>query len=132
MNICIFSGNLGGDLELRFTPNGKSIGQFSLPVKQGWGENEKTSWVRCKLFGDRAEKLEPYLTKGIKVTVSGEFVLEEWDKQGVKHSMACLIVNNVELPPKNENSTVPVAKTKPQNPVLTPEEIELLNDDIPF
>lgn len=131
MNICIFSGNLGSDIEVRFTPNGKCIGQFSLPVKQGWGDNEKTSWVRCKLLGDRAEKLAPYLMKGMKVTVSGEFVLEEWESNNEKHSMPCLIVNNVELPPKNSAPT-PQAKVQSPNKQLTPEEIEALNDDIPF
>ena len=73
MNICIFSGHLPRDLDLRVTPNGKSVGSFSLPVKQGYGQYEKVSWVDCKLLGDRADKLAPYLLKGKPVTVQGEF-----------------------------------------------------------
>ena len=72
MNIVIFSGNLGKDLDVRVTPNGKSVGSFPLPVKQGYGDYEKVSWVDCKLLGDRADKLAPYLLKGKPVTVQGE------------------------------------------------------------
>lgn len=100
MNLFIATGNIGRDCELRHTPNGKSIASFPLPVTSGWGENQKTSWVECKLFGDRAERLTPYLLKGGKVMVQGSFVLEEWEKDGVKHSKPVIIVNEVELPPK--------------------------------
>ena len=97
LNVFTASGNIGKDCESRVTPAGKTIAQFSLPVKSGYGENEKTSWVTCKLFGVKAEKLPQYLTKGAKVTVSGEFVLEQWEKDGVKHSMPCVLVNALDF-----------------------------------
>lgn len=97
LNVFTASGNIGKDCESRVTPAGKTIAQFSLPVKSGYGENEKTSWVTCKLFGVKAEKLPQCLTKGTKVTVSGEFVLEQWEKDGVKHSMPCVLVNALDF-----------------------------------
>lgn len=103
INIFTASGNIGQDYELKYTPNGKAIGEFSLPVKSGWGDNEKTSWVRCKIFGERAEKVAPYLTKGSKVTVSGAFKLDEWEKDGVKRSMPCILVNDFDLPPRSQS-----------------------------
>lgn len=81
INTITVSGNLGKDCEQRWTPNGKAVASFSLPVKQGYGEHEKVSWVICKMFGSKAEKLPPHLTKGIKVMVTGEFVMEEWTSQ---------------------------------------------------
>lgn len=98
INIFTASGNVGRDCELRVTPNGKNIASFPLPVKQGYGEHEKTSWVNCKMFGNTAEKLTPYLTKGTKVTVSGEFVLEKWTGQdGVDRSAPVIIVRDVDF-----------------------------------
>ena len=97
LNVFTASGNIGKDCESRVTQSGKTIASFSLPVKSGYGENEKTSWVTCKLFGVKAEKLPQYLTKGTKVTVSGEFVLDQWEKDGVKHSMPCVIVNALDF-----------------------------------
>lgn len=98
INTITASGNLGKDCEQRWTPNGKAVASFSLPVKQGYGEHEKVSWVICKMFGSKAEKLPPHLTKGIKVTVTGEFVMEEWTSQsGEKKSAPVIIVNQLDF-----------------------------------
>lgn len=103
INVCVFGGNLGGDAEQKYTPNGACIANFSLPVKQGYGDHEKTSWVRCILLGKKAESLPQYLRKGSKVTVTGEFVLNEWtDHQGQKRSTPELIVRDLELPPRQD------------------------------
>ncbi len=97
MNIMIISGNLGKDIEVRYTQSGKAIGSFPLPVKQGYGEHEKTSWVDVKILGDRAEKVRQFLTKGKEVTVSGEFVYEQWEKEGVKHGKPVLIMQSIDF-----------------------------------
>jgi len=124
INCMIFTGNAGKDMEVRNTPSGKSIGSFSVAVSQGWGDNKKTSWVNCKMFNERAVKLAPFITKGTPVTVQGEFVLETWEKDGVKNSQACCIVNSVQMGQKKEGgSAAPVAK------VAEPADMD---DDIPF
>lgn len=98
INVFTASGNIGRDAEQRWTPSGKAVAHFSLPVKQGYGEHEKTSWVKCVLLGAKAEKLPQHLTKGTKVTVTGEFVLEEWtDQQGGKRSAPSIIVNSIDF-----------------------------------
>lgn len=98
INVFIASGNIGKDAEQRWTANQKCIASFSLPVKQGYGDHEKTSWVKCVLFGAKAEKLPQYLTKGTKVTVTGEFVMEEWtDQQGSKRTNPSIIVNDIDF-----------------------------------
>lgn len=97
INTFVASGNVGKDLEVRVTPNGKHIGSFPLPVKSGWGDNEKTSWVTCKMFGERVQKLAQYITKGTKLTVSGAFVMDEWENNGVKHSRPVILINDFEF-----------------------------------
>lgn len=135
MNIFVASGNLGGDMEVRHTPAGKAVGDFSLPVKQGFGEYEKTSWVSCKILGDRAVKLQQYLTKGLKVTVSGEFVYEEWETDGVKRGKPVVIVRDVDFSaPKSQqapNVADPVARHAPgqQQPSQS---FDNFDQDIPF
>lgn len=86
MNIIIATGNIGKDAEQRFTPGGDSIVTFSLPVKSGYGDKAKTSWVRCSMFGKRGESVLPYLRKGSLIGVSGEFSMNEWKKDGQKRS----------------------------------------------
>ena len=105
INVFTASGNVGNDFDLRFTANQKAIGTFNLPVKQGWGENEKTSWVTCKMFGERAQKMAQHITKGMKMTVTGEFVLEQWQREGKDHSRPVIIVNSIDFgsPANNQN-----------------------------
>jgi len=114
MNIFIASGNLGRDYELAYTPNGKPIGIFALPVKQGFGEFEKTTWIQCKVLGDRAEKLT-FMTKGMKVTIRGSIVLETWETDKGKGSKLVCIVAEIDFPPKAD--TQPAEQ---QNSHLTP------------
>jgi len=101
INTITIAGNVGKDAVLRVTPNGKHIASFSLPAKSGFGDNEKTSWLQCKMFGAMAEKLSAGILKGAKVTVTGEFVLEEWTKDdGTKVSTPTILVRDIDLPPK--------------------------------
>ncbi len=71
--VVILTGNLGKDAEMRFTPTGTPILNFSLPIDIGFGEKKETMWVRCAMFGERAQKLAEHLTKGKGVQVVGEF-----------------------------------------------------------
>lgn len=102
INVFTASGRCGQDMEVKYTSSGKAIGQFNLPVETGYGDNKKTSWVTCKVFGERAEKLAQYITKGSPVTVTGAFQLDEWEKDGVKHSRPCILVNDIQLPPQQQ------------------------------
>ena len=97
MNVLNIIGNLGGDCEVRYTQAGKPVGTFSVAITSGWGDNKKTTWVRCTLFGDRAEKLSPYIKKGDRIGVCGELELQEWEGQQGKGHAVCCIVRDVTL-----------------------------------
>ena len=134
MNIMIISGNCGADMEVRTTPAGKSIGSFSVPVKQGYGEYEKTSWVKCLVLGDkRVNSLQPIILKGLRVTVSGEFYMDEWEKDGVKHQRPAMIVDNVEF--VSVSSSV-IGQGPNPSPQMSPNQgmpdTTGFDDDIPF
>ena len=119
INTITVSGNLGKDCEQRWTPNGKAVASFSLPVKQGYGEHEKVSWVICKMFGPKAEKLPPHLTKGMKVMVTGEFVMEEWTSHnGEKKSAPVIIVDQLDF---GGNSGNQAGGQKPQQSAQQPQ-----------
>ena len=98
MNVLIFTGNCGSDMEVRHTPNGKVIGSVPVACKSGWGDNEKTTWVTCKVFGEkRVPALSNLLKKGAPVTVQGEFSLDTWEHEGKNYSKACLVINDIKV-----------------------------------
>lgn len=136
INSIIISGNLGKDAVVRVTPNGKHIATFSIPAKSGFGDNEKTAWLQCKMFGAMAEKLSGYLHKGSKVTVSGEFTIEEWTKDsGEKVQTPTILVRDIDLPPRQSNQEPQQSREKstPQSKQVTQQEPPMdFDDDIPF
>ena len=133
INVITVSGNLGKDCEQRWTPAGKAVASFSLPVKQGYGEHEKTSWVICKMFGAKAEKLPEHLKKGMKVTATGEFVMEEWtDREGNKRSTPVIIVNQLDFGGNQAVSQNLPQQQRTQQPPVQNEPPMDFDDDIPF
>ncbi len=138
INVITVSGNVGKDAVLRVTPNGKHISSFSIPAKTGFGENEKTSWLNCKMFGAMAEKLSTAIVKGAKVTVSGEFVIEEWTrKDGSQAQTPTILVRDIDLPPRGvSGSDQPrQPQSRPQGQSASSKHSEPpmdFDDDIPF
>lgn len=136
INTITISGHAGKDAVLRVTPNGKHIAQFTLPAKSGFGDNEKTSWLNCKMFGAMAEKLSKAIVKGAKVTVTGEFVIEEWDrKDGTKAQTPTILVRDIDLPPRGTpGNDQPRQQTEGQRQKQAPasEPPMDFDDDIPF
>jgi single-strand DNA-binding protein len=70
------AGNLGQDPELRYTPNGTPVTNFSVATNERWtgqdGEQqERTIWWRVTVWGKQAETVSQYLSKGSQVFVEG-------------------------------------------------------------
>jgi single-strand DNA-binding protein len=72
MSTIICTGRLGRDGELRTTQSETKVLSFSVADDIGYGENKRTQWLDCALFGKRAEALAQYLTKGTIVEIVGE------------------------------------------------------------
>lgn len=75
----ILVGNLGRDPEMRYTPSGQAVTNFSVAVNDNYtnssGEKvERTIWVRVSTWGKQAENCNQYLKKGKKVLVEGRLV----------------------------------------------------------
>lgn len=101
MNLCVFSGNLGKDPEVKILKSGTAILEFSIAVQQGFGEHKSTFWLLCKAF--KREKLAQYLSKGSRVTVSGELNNRKWqDKDGNDRWSLELMVRDLDLPPRDK------------------------------
>ena len=78
-------GNLGRDPEMRYTPNGRPVTEFSVAVNQSTKNQqtgewvEATDWFRVTVWGDRAERTAEQLRKGNRVFVEGRFRTREYE-----------------------------------------------------
>lgn len=75
-------GNLGRDPEMRFTPSGQAVCNFSVASTKSWTSKEgermkRTIWTRISTWGKTAENCSKYLAKGSLVYVEGEPVADE-------------------------------------------------------
>jgi single-strand DNA-binding protein len=84
MNWVMVAGNLGSDAEERFTPSGKKVVSFRIASRTRKGGKDETIWWRVTIWGDRFDKMVPYLKKGTGLMVMGELEKPElWtDREG--------------------------------------------------
>jgi len=96
-------GNLGRDPEMRYTPAGKAVTEFSVavshrsrdPQTNEW-QDDQTDWYRVTVWGDRAERTAEQFRKGNKVFVEGRFRTREFEgKDGQKRISLEITADNV-------------------------------------
>lgn len=77
MKSITISGGIGKDAVTRTTPAGDMVTSWSVAVAEGFGDKKRKLWFDCSLWGARGEKLAEYLSKGSKVSVSGDLSTRE-------------------------------------------------------
>src|SRR5215210_3632425 len=75
-------GNTGREVELRYTPQGTAVANFSIASNtvrgRGDGQQKKTDWFNVSAFGKQAETLAKYLAKGSQILVRGKLSFNPW------------------------------------------------------
>jgi single-strand DNA-binding protein len=90
VNKVILVGRLGQNPEVRYTPSGAAVANFSLATNEAWTDKsgqkqERTEWHRIVVWGKLAELCNQYLSKGRQAYVEGRLQTREWnDKDGNK------------------------------------------------
>jgi single-strand DNA-binding protein len=92
-NKVIIAGNLTRDPELRYTPKGTAIAQFTLALNRKWktetGEmKEEVSFIDVDAFGRQAEVIGQYLRKGRPFLVEGRLKQDTWEDKNTKQKQS--------------------------------------------
>ena len=101
LNKAMIIGNLGRDPEMRYTPSGQAVTQFTVAVNRNYKDQtgewqEETEWFRVVVWGQQAERAAEYLRKGNKVYVEGRLQTRQWeDQSGQKRYTTELVANQV-------------------------------------
>lgn len=130
MNNWTIAGRIGKDAEVRHTSGGDAVCGFDVAVESKVKGEKVTTWVRCSLWGERGEKLAPYLTKGSAVAVAGEAGVEVYTPRGGEaKAQLRMRVNQVTLQGGGQGETsrqAPKSRQSPADPVHED------TSDIPF
>lgn len=101
MLIITAHGNLGKDPELK-NVNETQVANFSLAARTG---KDETTWIECQVWGKRAQTVCEYLSKGDKITVSGQGKIRVYEKtDGTESRSLDLKVSDFTLPLKKETA----------------------------
>ncbi len=96
MAVLSATGRLGRDAEIRTVGQNK-VTSFSIAVDQGWGDKKTTIWIDCAFWGQRGEKVAPYLTKGAVVEVYGEPSIRSYESKGATKATLQVRVDGLKL-----------------------------------
>ena len=104
INRVAISGNLTRDVDLRTTQSGMQIMRFGVAVNDR-RKNSQTgewedyaNWIDCVMFGNRAESVSRFLSKGSKVAIDGKLRYSSWETDGgQKRSKIEVIVDEIEF-----------------------------------
>ncbi len=84
VNKVIILGRLGQEPELRHTPTGSAVCNFSLATSENWTDKsgqrqERTEWHRIVVWGKLGELCNQYLSKGRQAYIEGKLQTRSWD-----------------------------------------------------
>ena len=129
INKVVLTGNLTRDPELRSTNSGMPVLGFCVAVNDRRRNQQTGEWedypnfVDCTMFGNRAESVSRYLSKGSKVAIEGKFHWSQWERDGQKRSKLDVIVDEIEFMSRNESASAPRSAAQPTS---------VYDEDIPF
>jgi single-strand DNA-binding protein len=139
LNKVMLIGRLGRDPEIRYTPNGLAIANFSIATSEEWFDKtanekkERTEWHRIVVFGKLGELCGEYLSKGRQVYVEGRLQTRSWEKDGVTRYTTEIVASNIQFLGAKDSAdnagsyaNTPEASGAPGPPSSEP------GDDIPF
>jgi len=131
LNKVILIGNLGADVEVRYTQSGTAVANFTLATTETWtkdgNKEEKTEWHKIVAFARLGEICGEYLAKGSRVYIEGRIQTRQWeDKDGNKRYTTEIVAREMKmLSNKNERP----ASERPED--YNPSEPSM-GDDVPF
>ncbi len=103
LNKAMVIGRLGRDPEVRYTPDGLAVANFSIATSYGTTDkttNEKketTEWHRIVAFGKLGEICGEYLSKGKQVYIEGRLQTRSWEKDGVKRYTTEIVATDMQM-----------------------------------
>ena len=136
INKVILVGRLGRDPEVRYTPSGATVANFSIATSDEWKDKEtgqkqeKTEWHRIVAWRRLGEVCGEYLRKAKQVYIEGKLQTRSWeDRDGNKRYTTEIVAQSMQMLDAQARDM----RADPADPGFPVEEpITVPEDDIPF
>ena len=101
-NKAIIVGNITQDPEKKVTDKGTKITTFSVATNRKYKGEKQTEYHNVVSFGNTAEAIAQYMSKGSQILVEGRLQTRSWEKDGQKHYRTEIVANRVEFGSNNK------------------------------
>lgn len=141
INKVILVGNLGRDPEIRYTPSGTAVANFTIATTEKWKDKqsgemqERTEWHRIVAWSRLGEICGEYLSKGRQVYIEGKLQTRQWEKDGVTRYTTEVVASEMKmLGPKTQGDGYNKPADQSQVPEYSGPPLPGTqdDDDIPF
>lgn len=112
-------GNVTDDPELRFTPSGQAVANFTVAVNRRFRNNQTNEWedrldgfFRCSCWREQAENVAESITKGTRVVVVGRLQQRSWDDAETGQRRSVIEIQVDEVAPSLRWATATVQKSQ--------------------
>ena len=112
-------GNLTGDPELRFTPSGAAVANFTVASTPRTFDRQTSEWkdgetlfMRCSIWREAAENVAESLHRGTRVVVTGRLVSRSWDDKESGQKRTVMEMQVDEIGPSRRSATAKVTKSQ--------------------
>ena len=115
MNKVILIGRLTKDPDLRYTPNGVAVCNFTVACdKRDKDGNKDADFIDCVVWNKSAENLAQYMSKGRQIAVEGRVDVSSYEKDGQRRWKTKIVCNNIEFLGSGNGNGGNNAPTAPQ------------------
>lgn len=139
LNRVILIGRLVRDPELRYTPSGTAVTNFTIAVDRPFSGKQgerQTDFIDIVVWQKQAEVCHRNLTKGRLVAVEGRLQIRSYeDTQGIRRRAAEIVADTVRFldrPRESERAPEEVAASQEEFPDSFGQIVDFSDDDIPF
>ncbi|CAM4210937.1 single-stranded DNA-binding protein [Janibacter anophelis] len=112
-------GNLTADPELRFTPSGAAVANFTVASTPRTFDRQTNEWkdaetlfMRCSVWREAAENVAESLNRGTRVVVTGRLVSRSWEDKETGQKRSVMEMQVDEVGPSLRYATAKVTKTQ--------------------
>ncbi|MCX7956591.1 MAG: single-stranded DNA-binding protein [Endomicrobia bacterium] len=136
MNLVVFSGNLAKDAKIVNTSSGKQFCVTTLAIREDLRPEDRPAvFIDLIIWGERAEKLAKYLTKGKPISVTGRIEIVKTQKDNSVYITPRVVVQTLEFLGKKTLETMSTEQGKNSDNIENSVEViteELPAEDVPF
>ena len=137
MNLCVVSGNLTRNPELKMTPSGEKVCNFGIGCNERFSDREtgelrdNVHFFEVHAWGGTAQNIFDFFSKGMPILIHGSLRQERWESESGSRSRVTIRIQRWEFMSQRTDSEQPPVEQPPTRDPQTERESQQSGDEQP-